>query len=474
MYSLLPALVSALFLSYGIYVFIAKGITRISSIFFVHCITTFFWQGTWAVLFQVQDPALANLFIKLGYLFIIFLPTTLYHFFAEISGRQQEQLWVYASYGLATLLAIFNLTSDLFVDGYYIYFWGYYPKAGALHPVHLLQTAVVVSRGLYIILLQERKAPSDQRIQLRICLASMLVYSFAAIDYFCNYGVSIYPLGAIFTALSLGLLSVAITRYGLMSGLTVATTVAATIAHEVRTPLSTISLQARAIEQHLPHLYEGYQRAVSAGLIDAQITPSVYEQIIKIPQKIDHQINRSNTMINMMLASARMEQLDTSNFAWHSIRSCITEALDTYPFTPQERAKVNFSAEEDFSFYGSEPLFIFVIFNLLKNALYAMKVVNRGDIHIEIAKENNAHICRFTDTASGIPPSVLKHIFETFYTTKQSAGAGIGLAFCQRAVKSFGGKMWCDSIEGKHTTFTLSFTPCSKSQSPKAAQQINA
>lgn len=459
MYSLLPALVSALFLGYGIYVFIAKGITRISCIFFVHCLTTFFWQGTWAILFQVHDPALANLFIKLGYLFIIFLPTTLYHFFAEISGRQKEYIWIYASYGLALTLAIFNLVSDLFVDGYYIYFWGYYPKAGMLHPVHLLQTAIVVSRGLYIILLQERTAPSDRRIQLRICLASMLVYSFAAIDYFCNYGVAIYPLGAIFTALSLGLLSLAITRYGLMSGLTVATTVAATIAHEVRTPLSTISLHARAIEQHLPHLFEGYQRAVLNRLIEAQITPSVYDQILKIPQKIDHQINRSNTMINMMLASARMEQLDTSNFAWHSIRGCIAEALDTYPFTPQERSKVSFSAEEDFNFYGSEPLFIFVIFNLIKNALYAMKAVNKGGISIILIKEKNRHLLRFTDTASGINPSVLKHIFETFYTTKQSAGAGIGLAFCQRAVKSFGGKMWCDSVEGKHTTFTLSFTP---------------
>jgi two-component system, CAI-1 autoinducer sensor kinase/phosphatase CqsS len=457
MYSLLPALVSALFLSYGIYVFIAKGITRISSIFFIHCITTFFWQGTWAILFQVSDPAFAIFFIKLGYLFIIFLPTTLYHFFAEISGRQNETRWVYASYGLAVTLAILNLTSDFFVDGYYIYFWGYYPKAGMLHPVHLLQTAIVVSRGLYIILLQERTAPSDQRIQLRICLASMLVYSFAAIDYFCNYGVAIYPLGAIFTALSLGLLSVAITRYGLMSGLTAATTVAATIAHEVRTPLSTISLHARAIEQHLPHLFEGYQRAVSTGLIEAEITPSIYEQLIKIPQKINHQVNRSNTMISMMLASARMDHLDTSNFAWHSIRSCITEALDTYPFTPQERAKVSFSTDEDFHFYGSESLFIFVVFNLLKNALYAMKAANKGDIRIAIIKENTNQIVRFTDTASGISPSVLKHIFETFYTTKQSAGAGIGLAFCQRAVKSFGGKMWCDSIEGQHTTFSLSF-----------------
>jgi two-component system, CAI-1 autoinducer sensor kinase/phosphatase CqsS len=459
MYSLLPALVSGLFFSYGIYVLIAKGFNRVSIIFFLHCIITFFWQATWAVLFQVRDPELAIFLIKFGYLFILFLPTTLYHFYSALSGRQKELPWIYASYAFAVVLSGFNLASDLFVNGYYDYFWGYYPKASALHPLHLLQTAVVVSRGLYIVLRQEKIAPSDQRMRLRICLASMLVYSFAAIDYFCNYGVAIYPLGAIFTAISLGLLFVAVTRYGLMDSLTVATTVAATIAHEMRTPLSTIGLQASVIAQHLPHLYDGYKLAVAKGLIEAHIAPSLAETIIKIPEKISHQVHHSNTMINMMLASARMEHLDVRDFAWHSVHRCTAEAIETYPFKPQERAKVSLVVHADFKFYGSESIFIFIIFNLLKNSLYAMRAANKGDICITVSVEHGNHILRFTDTASGIAPSVLRRIFDTFYTTKQSAGTGIGLTFCRRAVKSFGGQMKCDSVEGEYTTFTLSFAP---------------
>ncbi len=461
MYSLLPALVSGLFFSYGVYVLIAKGFHRISIIFFLHCITTFFWQGTWAVLFQVRDPELAIFLIKFGYLFILFLPVTLYHFFATLSGRQKEQIWIRLSYGFAAILSCLTLASDLFVDGYYDYFWGYYPKAGVFHPLHLLQTAVVVSRGLYIVLQQEKVAPADQRMRLRICLASMLVYSFAAIDYFCNYGIAIYPLGAIFTAISLGLLFVAVTRYGLMDNLTVATTIAATIAHEMRTPLSTIGLQAGVIAQHLPHLYDGYQRAVANRLIESEITSSLAELIVKIPEKIGYQVHHSNTMINMMLASARMEHLDTQDFAWHSIHKCTAEAIETYPFKPQERTKVSLVVHADFKFYGSESLFIFIIFNLLKNSLYAMQAANKGNIAISITTEKNNHTLRFTDTASGIAPSVLKRIFDTFYTTKQSAGTGIGLAFCRRAVKSFGGQIKCESIEGEHTTFTVSFAPAS-------------
>jgi two-component system, CAI-1 autoinducer sensor kinase/phosphatase CqsS len=469
MYSLLPALVSGLFFSYGIYVLIAKGITRLSTIFFLHCITTFFWQGTWAVLFQVRDPELAGVLIKLGYLFIIFLPTTLYHFFTEISGRQKEHRWVYASYGLAIVLASFNLLSNLFVDGYYDNFWGYYPKAGLLHPVHVLQTAVVVCRGLYITWQQKKKASADHRSRLRICIVSMLVYSLAGIDYLCNYGAVVYPPGVVFAAIGVGLLSIAITRYDLMQSFAVA----ATVAHEMRTPLATIGMQANAIAQHLPHLFEGYQRAVANGLIEGKIDPSVCELLIKMPQKIKHQIDRSNTMINMMLASARTEHLDTSDFAWHSIRSCTKEALDTYPFTPQERAKVSLITDDDFDFYGSDSLFVFVIFNLLKNSLYAINAANRGEICITIASGETSNRLLFTDTASGIAPMVLKRIFDTFYTTKQSAGAGIGLAFCRNAIRAFNGDMLCDSIEGRHTIFTLNFTPNVVATGHKASSLVS-
>jgi two-component system, CAI-1 autoinducer sensor kinase/phosphatase CqsS len=463
MYSLLPALVSGLFFSYGIYVLIAKGFNRISIIFFLHCVTTFFWQGTWAVLFEVRDPELAVFLIKFGYLFILFLPVTMYHFLTAITGRHKEIKWVYSAYGFATVLAIFNIESSLFVNGYYDYFWGYYPKASLLHPLHILQTTLVVCRGLYITWQQEKTAAPDQRKKLRICIVSILVYFFAAIDYACNYGVALYPIGAVFTAISLGLISIAITKYDLMQSFAAA----ATVAHEMRTPLSTIGMQASVIAEHLPHIYEGYQRAVAKGLIESQITPSVGELLIQLPQRINHQIDRSNTMINMMLASVRMEHPDTSDYAWHSISFCTKEALDTYPFTPQERAKVSLIVKDDFNFYGSQTLFIFVIFNLLKNSLYAIKIINRGDIRINISTQSDRHTLFFMDTASGIPPPVMKHIFDTFYTTKQSAGTGIGLAFSRRTIESFGGEMQCDSIEGKHTTFTLSFVPSRQVTSTK-------
>lgn len=470
MYSLLPAFVSGLFLAYGIYVLVAKGFNWITLTFFLHCITTFFWQGTWAVLFQVRDPEVALVLVKFGYLLIVFLPVSLYHFLTEISGRHGERRYVYIQYGLAAMLGGFTVSTSLFVDGYYDYFWGYYPKAGILHPLHLLQTVVAICRGLYITWQEEKLASPDQRIRLRLCIVSILIYYFAAIDYLCNYGFAIYPLGGIFTVVSLGLIFVAITRYDLMRTLTVASTVA----HEMRTPLSTISLQANAIAQHLPHLYEGYQLAVDWGLIKPQIDIPMSRLLLNIPSKISHQVDRSNAVIDMMLASARMEHIDTTDFARHSMQTCVAEALETYPFSPAERDKVSLITERDFDFYGSRPLFIFVLFNLLKNSLYAIKAARKGDVCITITTTIKSHALKFTDTACGIPTANLPYIFDTFYSTKKSAGAGIGLAFCQRAVTSFQGQMHCDSVEGEYTTFRISFapsTPTAQRKTPYLVEQ---
>src|SRR5688572_28160272 len=263
MYSVLPAAVAALFLGYGLYVVAEKGFNSVSTSFFVLCITTFFWQATWAVLFQVQDPDLARSLIKFGYLLILFLPTSLYQFLAEISQRHTERRWVLASYAVAAILGVFDIGTDLFVDGFYSYDFGYYPKAGLLHPLHVLQTVIVVNRGLYITLRQQKVVPDDQRIRLRLCVVSLLIYFFAAVDYLCNYGIEFYPPGVIFVAISLGLIVLAVTRYSLMSPMAVI----ATAAHEMRTPLASIRMQADTLSELLPEILKGYQLARAHGLL---------------------------------------------------------------------------------------------------------------------------------------------------------------------------------------------------------------
>lgn len=470
MFSLLPALVSALFLGYGFYVIAEKGFTRVTTSFFALCVTTFFWQATWAVLFQVRDPAAAQVLVKIGYLLILFLPTSLYHFLAEISGRQGERRYVFASYGFAAVLAGFLAFTDLFVAGYYEYFFGYYPKAGVLHPLHVLQTVIVVNRGLYITWRQQQAATSGQKARLRLCIASLFIYFFAAIDYLANYGFEFYPPGVAFLAVSLGIISLAVIKYDLMSPVAVA----ATVAHEVRTPLANIRLQAVAAAQWWPELYEGYRLAVQNKLIEPNLPPDAMRLMENLSRSITRQVDRSNVVIDLILASARMEEIDSGTFAAHSIRHCVSEALEGYPFVFGEKDKVNITGLGDFRFHGSETLVVYVIFNLLRNSLYAIKAAGRGDITISTSSASGWNALVITDTGTGIPAVALPRIFDTFFTTKKGGGAGLGLAFCKRVMASFGGRIHCDSTEGRFTTFTLEFPPAVQDGSSPAQSSRDA
>lgn len=453
MYSVLPAIVSALFLGYGLYVVAEKGFNRVSTSFFVLCLTTFFWQATWAVLFQVQDPELARALIKFGYLLILFLPTSLYQFLVEISERSSDRRWVWASYAFAAVLGVFDVFTDLFVQGHFSYFFGYYPQAGPLHPLHVLQTVIVVNRGLYITFREQRRASHDQRIRLRLCVASLLIYFFAAVDYLCNYGFEFYPPGVIFIAISLGLIAVAVTRYSLMSQVAVA----ATVAHEMRTPLASIQMQADALAQMLPELQKGYGLAVANGLLEEGGGAADARHAMALSQGIAHQVARSNVVIDMMLASSRMDQIDTGSFARHRMADCVAEAVGNYPFAKGERDRVSVSVHEDFEFHGSDSLMVFVLFNLIKNSLYAIKAAGKGEISISVRAGEGNHRLTFMDTGSGIPAAALPRIFDAFFTTKKSAGAGIGLAFSRRVIESFGGRMQCESVEREFTRFTMEF-----------------
>jgi two-component system, CAI-1 autoinducer sensor kinase/phosphatase CqsS len=463
MYSLLPALVSGLFLAYGIYVVAAKGINRITISFFVLCIATFFWQGTWAVLYQVEDAQAAAFLVKLGYFLILFLPTSLYHFLAEISSKRSEYRWIAASYGLSAVLAVLTLSSNWVIDGYYTYFWGYYPKAGLLHPLHVMQTTLVVSRGLFIAWQQQQNASSAQLARLRLCVSSVLIYFLAAIDYLCNYGFSFYPPGVVFIAISLSMLSFAVARHDLMKPFAAA----ATIAHELRTPLATIRMQADFAAQQLPQLINSLRQAQAQGYVNSQDNTASQAFLENICQKIVMQVDRTNKMIDLILASSRMEHIDTSDFEWHPMQACVQETLDHYPFLQNERKHVRLLVEQDFDFYGSPALLNFVLSNLIKNSLYAMRAAEKGSIAITLAESPQGNTLRITDTASGIAKTVIGHIFDTYYSTKSSSGAGLGLPFCKQVLKAFGGQISCETLEGEYTTFILSFPTRDQRVSPR-------
>ena len=442
-YSIFPAAVALYFLIAGLVVTFKFRRHRSHFAFIALCATTFVWQFTWAVLFQVNDPALADVLIKIGYLLIAFLPSSIYHFLVEIANTHSERKFVYISYIIAGIFSVFIIFTDMFVSGHYSYFFGLYPKAGFLHPLHVVQTIIVTMRGLYLIYKTQKEAIGLLKEQLRYCLVSLLIYTFAAVDYLCNYGVEFYPPGIIFITIGLSIFLYALLKKELMTNLHQVLTgeheekinllkaLAANIAHELRTPLATIQMETKSITPYIPQ--------------------EINSNIIKT-------VRQANFTIDMLLANLRSDKFDSADYTNYSAKSCIDEAISSYPFQKGEKDKVLVREPSDFNFHGSDVMFIYIIYNLLKNALYSISRAMKGDIEIWVEHVDNMNYLHFRDTGSGISKQDLPYVFDNFYSSKpEGVGHGLGLGFCDRVMNSFSGSIEIDSQEGEYCELILRF-----------------
>ncbi len=93
-----------------------------------------------------------------------------------------------------------------------------------------------------------------------------------------------------------------------------------------------------------------------------------------------------------------------------------------------------------------------VYFNILKNALEAMK--DGGKIDINVGSDDNDVTVAFSDSGSGMSPEQLAHLFEPYRTTK-AMGTGLGLMVSDRIVRDHGGTIAAESTPGSGTTFTI-------------------
>lgn len=213
--SLLPFLASAASLVLGAFSLVQSK-TRLNRLFSILCFFTCIWQGVWACLFCTTDAYAAYHMVRFGYMFVLFLPTFLYHFLSIVAAAKKELVFIKSSYVLDGIFFVLLWTTSFVIDGLHEYGWGYYPKAGSVHFLHVIQTIVVISRGLFLIFrkIVTTKDGNNKR-KLVYVFAGIVICFFAALDYLCTYGISFYPPGAVFVLLALLFMSYAVLKYQL-------------------------------------------------------------------------------------------------------------------------------------------------------------------------------------------------------------------------------------------------------------------
>jgi len=208
------------------------------------------------------------------------------------------------------------------------------------------------------------------------------------------------------------------------------------IAHEMRQPLNAMSMIFDQFKEYS-------QKANKEDRDDMNFLTTLAQTAII----------RSNQLISMILNQISDKQPDPESFVNLKASEAVKKAVAEYGYSDEkEREVININIKKDFNFNADETLFIYIIFNLIKNSLFYLKSKTNPKITINI--ENNT--IYFKDNGLGIPQNRLKTIFKSFATTAKT-GTGLGLSFCKKTMFAFNGDIKCDSKEDRWTEFALSF-----------------
>lgn len=229
---------------------------------------------------------------------------------------------------------------------------------------------------------------------------------------------------------------------------------AGSIAHEMRNPLGQIRHVFERIRQELPAPSSHAQPQT----LDARSIDVFYRQLADG----EVAVSRGLQVISMTLDEVSAKPLDSGAFGLFSAADTSRKAVLEYGYDSEdERARVRLVVVEDFEFRGDETAYLFVLFNLIKNSLYYLKVREDGMVSITVQKNE----VRVRDNGPGLTHEAMEHMFEPFRSAGKAGGTGLGLTYCKRVMTAFGGSIEVRSEVGEFTEFTLRLPVVSEQES---------
>ena len=221
---------------------------------------------------------------------------------------------------------------------------------------------------------------------------------------------------------------------------------AAGVAHEIGNPLNAISLNLQLVERD----------------------PSDKEAIAVCRS----QVERLDVIIRGFLAALRPQRpnLAAGSLA-DPLRDCLAAMREQLV---QQQIKVTLEIPAALPAVALDKAQIEqVFFNIIKNALEAMK--DGDSIDISVGSDDHDVTVSISDTGRGMSNEQLAHLFEPYRTTKEK-GTGLGLMVSKRIVSDHGGSIDVESKPGCGTTFSVRFPRLEKRirqlpQEPREAEE---
>ncbi|MEX2461132.1 MAG: ATP-binding protein [Paenibacillaceae bacterium] len=206
--------------------------------------------------------------------------------------------------------------------------------------------------------------------------------------------------------------------------------IAASIAHDIRNPLTSIQGFVQLIEKN-----------------EQRKDYKSYFQIIR------SEITRIDALLREVLMLSKSHTVDKDS--WKNVHlNILLERLVLImePDALKSNIQIRLHLNHTPVVRGSEDKLQQVFMNLLRNAIEAIS--ENGRIDIILNEFKGVAIIQFQDTGPGIELGSLNHLFTPFFTTK-GEGTGLGLSICQSIIKAYDGEINVRNLPERGAEFTV-------------------
>jgi len=216
--------------------------------------------------------------------------------------------------------------------------------------------------------------------------------------------------------------------------------IAASIAHEIRNPLTNVSMSVQQLKKGNKIKQKGFKHV----------------------EIVERNIERINYLITELLNCARPAKLNLQPYDIHEALKDVLESAKTKlnlqkikvtkNFTPHLCKGAGFTSNPSVLKIDREQIER-AFLNLITNAIEAMP--RGGNLTIITELNGNFFRAKIHDTGKGIPEKDIIKIFDPFFSTKPQ-GVGLGLSICYGIIVSHRGTIEVESKSKIGSTFTVS------------------
>ncbi|OUR73962.1 PAS domain-containing sensor histidine kinase [Methylophaga sp. 41_12_T18] len=209
---------------------------------------------------------------------------------------------------------------------------------------------------------------------------------------------------------------------------------AARLAHQMRTPLSSALLYL-------------------APLLKPETDKALQHRFAK---RLHASITHMERLIKDMLAFSRGDMAATSPVEIDTLLAAIEQQFSAQVDAENFNLEIHNSTDNAYV-YGSKEALASALNNLLDNARLACGSNGEITVYAELVQDEAGNDCieiSVEDNGVGISEADKDQILQPFFTTR-SSGTGLGLAVVQSIVKAHKGMLWLESEQGDGSTFSI-------------------